>query len=68
MDVMKEDVKLVSVSEEGAEGEGETEAADWPWPPLKETARRRSSSPFTPHPSPTAKTREMGPVVHRVHE
>lgn len=42
MDVMKEDMKLVSVSEEEAEGEDEMEAADWLWPPLEETARGRA--------------------------
>lgn len=42
MDVMKEDMKLVSVSEEDAEGEEEMEAADWLWPPLRETAWRRA--------------------------
>lgn len=41
MDVMKEDVKLVGVSEEDGEGAGEMGADDWLWPPLKETARRR---------------------------
>lgn len=38
IDVMKEDTKLVGVSEEAAEREAEMEAADWLQPPRKETA------------------------------
>lgn len=77
MDEMKEDMKLVSVSEEGAEGEDEMEAADWLWPPLKETARRRAGAR-----DPAAhslflflllllpqrlKHMKMGPIVRRRH-
>lgn len=75
MDVMKEDMKLVSVSEEDAEGEDEMEAADWLWPPLKETAWRRAGeeiqqpihSPFFFFFSHRKRLKhvKMGPIVRR---